>query len=481
MFYRKSILIVVFSILSLIITLTACRKDDLFNEDASFKLDFSLDTVHFDTVFTTIGSVTKQLKVYNRSVEAVKISQIFLPTSTQSSFRINVDGIAGTSFNDVIIEAEDSLFIFVEVTVDPNNTNIPMVVTDSIVFKLNRTTQYVNLLAYGRDAYFHVPTHPATEYLPAYSLASGTWPNDKPHVIYGYLFIYTDSVLEITQGTEVYLHYGANIWVYDGGSLKVNGTLNNEVIIKGDRLDQAYKDLPGQWGRIWLSAGSIDNEINYAIIENGTIGIHADTLGNSSNPTLRLKNTIINNMSIAGIYAQGSYIEAENCLVSNCGYYGIALTLGGSYDFRHITIGNFWESTRETPSLVLNNYYEAANGSMQYRDLTNAYFANCIIWGDKTEEILFDNDANALFNYQFDHCLLKTENPISNPTYYVNCIKNQNPKFENDSLMDFRLQSSSPAINIGSSTASASISLDLAGNPRIQGTAPDLGAYESAN
>jgi hypothetical protein len=156
-----------FSILIAIFFLSSCRKDDIFNEDSGFRLEFSSDTVYFDTVFTTIGSVTKQLKVFNRSDKAVKISRIFLPNGSQSNYRINVDGIASTSFENVIIEANDSMYVFVEVTIDPNSTTNPMVVTDSIIFQLNGIEQDIDLVAFGRDAYFHIPNHPATQYLPA--------------------------------------------------------------------------------------------------------------------------------------------------------------------------------------------------------------------------------------------------------------------------------------------------------------------------
>ena len=36
-------------------------------------------------------------------------------------FRINVDGIADNSVSDLVIRKRDSMYIFVEVTLDPNN------------------------------------------------------------------------------------------------------------------------------------------------------------------------------------------------------------------------------------------------------------------------------------------------------------------------------------------------------------------------
>ncbi|MBN8482402.1 MAG: right-handed parallel beta-helix repeat-containing protein [Xanthomonadales bacterium] len=56
-----------------------------------------------------------------------------------------------------------------------------------------------------------------------------------------------------------------------------------------------------------------------------------------------------------------------------------------------------------------------------------------------------------------------------------------NPLFQNAAGGDFRLQNASPAINSGrTSTWNGLPQLDIAGNPRWIGPAPDRGAYESA-
>ena len=57
-------------------------------------------------------------------------------------------------------------------------------------------------------------------------------------------------------------------------------------------MDSWYDDSPGQWDKIWLMPGSVNNEFNYAIIKEGTIGIRADTVGYTS-PTAIINNTII--------------------------------------------------------------------------------------------------------------------------------------------------------------------------------------------
>ena len=55
-------------------------------------LDFSKDTIIFDSVFTTIGSITIPFTVINSHSEALLIDEISLEGGSDSQYRINVDG-----------------------------------------------------------------------------------------------------------------------------------------------------------------------------------------------------------------------------------------------------------------------------------------------------------------------------------------------------------------------------------------------------
>jgi len=470
------------TIMLILLLSESCRKDDLFNDDPEFRLSFSTDTIMFDTVFTTVGSITKVFKVYNNSSKDVMISSVELGGRLASNYRFNIDGRAGVLLSNVEIKARDSAWVFVEVTIDPNSATTPMVVEDSLIFTVNGNRQKILLAAFGQDAYFHYPTVPATSTFPAYSTISGIWPTDKPHVVYGWAFVPNDSTLVMPAGTKVYMHHNANIVVLSGGSLKIYGSLGNEVVIRGDRLDEYYRDQAGAWGRIWLSAGSINNEIDFAVIQNGRVGLHVDTLGASANPTLKLSNTIIKNMSSAGLFAQGSWIEAYNCVFANCGELALWLNIGGKYKFSHCTVGNFWITTnRQTPSVIINNYYRDVFGNYQVRALDEAYFGNCVFWGNKEDELAFDKYpyGSSTYNVIMEHCLLRTTLELSDvPATFTSILKNVNPLFENADSVYFQLQNSSPVIDAGSASISSGIFTDIEGNARILGPAPDLGAYE---
>ncbi|MEC9209632.1 MAG: choice-of-anchor Q domain-containing protein [Bacteroidota bacterium] len=475
----------------LIITiLFACKKEEFSNSNSSATLHFSTDTITFDTIFASIGSITKTLTVYNRNNFDVK-SNIILKGNSSANFIMNIDGVAGNNQSNIEIPSKDSIFIFLEVTINPSLNTTPYILTDSLTFTTGSEQQNVNIVAWGQDAYFHtantysniVNGTDTTRFY--YHLLDCTtpWTNDKPHVIYGYAIVDQGKILTINEGCNIYLHKNSGIIVgnpfseFSGGSIKINGNLGNEVVFQGDRLDAWYTQSPkpaGQWDRIWLTPGSINNEINYAIIKNGNIGIHADTVFNSS-PTVTINNTIIENMSGIGILGQGAHITATNTIISECGQYTVACNIGGTYNFSHCTFSNYWNHTsRKNPSILLNNYYEGADGNIYVRDLTAANFTNCIIDGSLSTEVSFQEQELGVFNYNFDHCLIKLDPTISTESsHYENVIINQSPKFEDAYEGDFHLTENSPAINAGNDSTEGTS--DIEGNSR---TNPDIGAYE---
>jgi hypothetical protein len=261
----------------------------------------------------------------------------------------------------------------------------------------------------------------------------------------------------------------------------VNGTAEEPVTFQGDRLEEFYRDLPGQWDKIWIFEGSVDNEINYAIIRNGFIGIHAQNL--NPNPTeshLKITNTIIENMSGFGLFTNIYNITCANTVFSNCGSYSAAILGGGNYDFRHCTFANYWPySVRPTPLFALTNYYQL-NDTLVYVSDLDAYFGNNIIYGRNDEELTLDFVEETSWNYQFDHCLLKTELDITDPAYFRECFKNEDPLFTNTLENDYSLDTLSPAIDYGSldvlNSSLIDISKDILRNSRLP--EPDLGAYE---
>jgi len=475
---RYSPVLFVFAIMA--VSTISCRNDSI-DTDPSIRLQFSTDSLLFDTVFTTIGSSTRSFMVYNNHHRRIRIESVRLGAGAASFFRMNVDGRSGTHIADIEIGPNDSIFVFVEVTIDPVHQNLPLIITDSILFQLNQNTQKVTLAAWGQDAVFIRPNFFDPRLQVGYHLIAEntTWNANKPYVIFGLAVIDTNRTLTVEAGARIHFHNQASLIFLGGSTLRVQGTREQQVVFQGDRLEGFFRDKPGQWGRIWLTATSKDHVIDHAIIKNGTVGIQVDSIGSLSEPTLRLSNTIIKNKSLVGLLAQGSHVVAENLVVANCGQRTLHMALGGKYAFRHSTFANYFglqgSPVRRTPSVLLNNYYRDMNGVTHLRDFQHVYFGNSIIYGSLQEELQFDLLSGSGLPFVFDHCLLRTQLPATDPRF-IGCIFNQHPQFHDISNQDYRLRDTSPAIRAGKPELALEVPFDLLGRSRT--VPPDIGAYQ---
>ncbi len=455
----------------MVIAFFSCEKEGyVSSEDA--RLVFSKDTIAFDTIFTTIGSTTKRFTVQNHYDETILISSIKLAGGNTSNFRLNINGNAESELYDVEIPANDSIYVFVEVTVDPTGQNLPMIVQDSIIFNTNANLQEVNLLAYGQDFIMIKGENLRT---------STTWTADKPYLVYDYVLVDSTATLTIEPGARIHFHNEAGLYVK--GTIIADGTLENPIKFLSDKLDDSYKNVPDQWSTVLLFSGSHDNIFDFVTIKNANIGLQVGTIENEGFASVTLTNSKIENMAYAGLFALKSKILGYNNVITNCGYYAAALLVGGEYEFYHTTIANYWNHTtriRKTPSLVLSNSLKTG-GTTYNGDLTKAVFANSIVYGTLSNELdLNDNDENA-FNFLFDHCILGIPDTIntSNTEHYVDVLKGKcDALFVNPYRHDFQLDSLASAINLGANEYAIMYPLDILGKSRSKDQAPDLGAYE---
>ncbi len=476
----------------LALLMPSCVKEPVYLSDSSVRLEFSADTVAFDTVFVTMGTTTRMVKVYNRYSEPILIDAVTLRGGTSSRFRINVDGDTSFVARDIALAAHDSLFIFVQACINPSDQTSPFLVEDAILFRFNNREQELPLTAYGRNAVYHQPDHlirvpsvdsqgrPDTIDFPYSVIDCDQWDHTKPHVIFGYAVVDSDTKLQLHSGDELYFANDAYLWVYDGGTLDARGSREQPVLFTSLRHDGYYDTLPGQWGYVWLSTGSKDNYMEWVRIENGTAGVVADT-NVGGNPTLDIRNSVIENHSYSGLVGQGAWLVGDNLLVANCGVTLLQLRYGGRYRFTSSTFANYWRyDSRTSPAVVVNNYYYSAAGDLIPRDLQEATFANCIIYGtyvgaDSVGELLADDCGSALFQLSLDHCLLKSFLIDSADLPAACLLVNRDPQFIDPRGSDYHLGESSPARGSGSATALKS-SADLDGVQR--GSPPCIGAYE---
>lgn len=439
----------------------SCKKTSFITSSDAL-LFTSIDTLHFDTVFTGTGSVTQSFKIFNPNEQKLLISNIQLAGGDNSSFKINVDGSPGANFSNIEIAPNDSIYVFVAANINHNATNLPFLVQDSLQINYNGNIHWVQLDAYGQKAHFLRSTIVTKD---------TSWNNDLPVVILGPLTINQDKTLTISKGVHVYCHADAKIFV--NGSLHINGEVSERATFTGDRLDDYYKDLPGSWQGIIFSESSENNIINYADFKNAKDAITVNGL--SGNTTkLNLNAGIISNASSSGIQSNHSSINAVNCLIYNCGS-NIQIMAGGNYNFTNCTVAGYSTNfvSHSNPVLNISN----ADSTNQIFSL-NVDFINSIFYGEEgivTDEIAVQQSGNTPFILNFENDLYKGNSPIGN---FVNCLQNVDPLFANIDVgkneFDFHLQPGSPCINTGKKIA---ITTDLDGTSRDAN--PDIGCYEA--
>ena len=490
--------------------LIGCNDINDYSASPDHLLSFSADTLSFDTVFTTIGSTTGYFMIYNRNSEALNIESIHLASGRENGFRINIDGRRGDTFNDIPIWKKDSLFVAVEVTVNPNDDNSPFVIYDSVVFITNGRTQYVLLEAYGQNA--HLLKGGVT------FDGDTTLTAEKPYLVYDSIRIPEGVTVHIEKGASFYMHKYAK-WLIEG-TIITNGTQDEPVLFRADRLNKfdrhlSYDNISAQWDGLYFGASSFDNELNYTLIRNGIAGLTFEE-STPDRKKIDIRNSQIKNMDGNVLWAVNCHIEASNTEFSNATE-NLVLLSGGKYLFTHCTIANYMrpammsnQTTRYLQALTLADHFSYIEGDEkeEKRDfpLLQAYFENCIIDGNLspdtmkrysgeiaffTDDSFIDGD-DAHFNYRFNHCVIKTKkvdnerfnevlfvvNPKTEGTKYIKSDE-KNKEDEYDFIYDFRLANKSMGIGNADRSIAEQFPTDRYGINRLTGEfGPSIGAYE---
>lgn len=456
---------------------SSCRKEQFGNGN----LSFSTDTLTFDTVFTSLGSTTKYFKVFNTDKKAVKIQNIQLMHLVGTQFRINVDGVNGDHFTEVEIPAKDSVYVFVEVTVNPTSAATPFVIIDDVQFTINNQVSTVHLQAFGQNAHYHYGEE----------IKNGenkTWSNDLPHVILSHdtvpgVLVDCGATLTIQPGTKVFFADNSAIFV-EGTLNAVSNSWSDSIVFQGVRLESFYIDKPGQWfGIVFLrNADCIPQGLfDHCVINESSYGIYAgaglstnfnDYTNITQRPDVVIKNTIVKNSANNAVYGFNAKITAENCLLYTAGDNLVKFGLGGDYNFTNCTLYNtgskFVEHKNET--LLLSNLLTVNNTDIYHAPLQTT-FINCVVYGSLQNEISFNNDPPndlSTFDNTFSYCDVKTKQDTFDmlTNIHDHVLYNQEPLFKNADEGDFTPWDSvgyfSPLIDY----ALTGLSPDIYGNPR---------------
>lgn len=438
----------------------ACSEDDDFSGDAGLKLMFSTNTISFDTLFSTIGSSTREFKIYNKNNKSLTIESIELMNASNSGFRMNIDGQKGNKLTNVDVLKNDSISGFVEITVNPLNNNNPVYIKDSIRFVTNGNVQYIHLEAIGQDV--HIWDGKVVS-------RDTTLTGEKPFIIYDSLRVNANVTLSLKENVHLYFHNKASMRVY--GKLEAKGTIRQPIIFRGDRFDNIeagipYDNVPGQWEGIFFYNSSQDNHFENVRMRNSSKGILVD-----GDRSMQIINTIIHNNVSNGLSVINGRLTIINSQISNSAGSCVKL-VGGTYNFVHCTFANYYSWGNRNGGTL-----SVADGNGLYA--INCKIVNSIIYGTSRNEIDFNRKGILDFKYSFINCLIKAENIDNN---FINSIHNANPLFRDLNTdgkysYDFLLSKGSPAIGTADKSYVSTAPTDLNGNFRSSDS-PDIGCYE---
>lgn len=473
----KHSLLTVLAVLTLLTSLVGGCKDDVVSGPANLR--FSVDTLLFDTLFSGIGSTTAWVIVYNTDDRPALIDKVSLLSGGSAGFRFNLDGDPGPLLTGITLPAGDSLFLFVELTSNQQGQPLPVHLEDALVFESGSNTQTIHLDAWSWDA---IRWNGKT------ILADTTLTGDRPILLYDSLVVAENVTLSLQEGTTLYLHDAARVLVY--GRLDARGSLDKPVTFRGDRLDNVFPGLPyayypGQWYYIQLKATSFDNVLDHVRISGGYYGLVADS-STTDRLKLTLTNSVLHNHMYNSLFSVCNKLEVANTALTNSGEYTLFL-LGGEAQFTHCTLANHMNLVaRDGPAVVLANALVDA-GKQEVHYPLQATFRNCVVMGGQSEEIGLALSENLAVRADvlFSHCLLRT---TSLPGFMQDSCTTQvtTARFfslgeeANHYVYDFRIDSLSPARNLGFRAYALNYPYDLAGRPRLLDDAPDAGAYEAS-
>lgn len=449
--------------------MASCIEDG-FTTSPSDQPVFSTDTVDLGVVFTDEPTPTARFTVHNPHSKSLSISDIHISGTNADCFRVNVDGISGSTFSGVEIRGKDSIFVLVEATLPPNASTLPVAVEASLDFTTNGAVRSVVLTASGQNVKRlrgHITD--ADMHLTA----------EVPYQIYDSLVVSAGTTLAIDPGAVLCFHDKAMLIVR--GTLVAEGTVDEPITMTGDRTgnvvgDISFDIMSRQWQGVFFTATSQACSLAYVDLKNTVQGL--TIAGNEENtPDLSLLNCRLHNSAGNVVESYHARLRASGTEFAEGGE-GLVWLHGGDARFEQCTFANnYLFAVIGGPAIGFSHV--SADEKTGFDDASGlpylkAEIVNSIIYGLGADISHGDLEGTDVY---LRRCLLKSAG--ENDDNFIDCLWDVDPLYytvRNDYFFDYRLQPESPAIAAGD----AALNTPAAATDRYgldRGAVPDLGAY----
>lgn len=456
--------VAVLAALFAVVGMTSCIEDG-FTSSPSDRPTFSVDTLDMGTVITGDVSMTRRFTVRNPHSKGLIISDIRVEGDKAGLFRLNVDGFTGTTFDNVEIRANDSIYIFVSTTLPTNKADLPVGVEAKIAFTTNGGTDHVVLRAAGQDVH-RLGGHVVE--------GDVTFDSARPYQIMDSLVVAPGARLTLAPGTSLMFHDKAYMRVY--GTLVSNGTVERPVEMRGDRTGDVitgitFDLMAGQWQGVQIMPGSEGNVMTNTVMRNTVVGLIADQTD------LRLVNTRLRNSQNYVLAANDTHLTAIGCEFGEASM-GLVLVDGGEANFDHCTFANYYLFSAIYGAGLQFAHINAETSTDEdgeKRPYTRARVTNSILYGLGTDIAPGKLDDSEVY---LENSLLKSRG--SDDANFVNCLWDSDPLYytvREDYIFDYRIKPESPAIGAGNAKLSTDPAAATDGYGLQRGSRPDLGAY----
>lgn len=392
-----------FSIIA-VLTLSGCIVDS-FDNSPSAQPTFSTPDEGLDMglFFSDSPSPTSNLRIYNRNSKNISLSEVRMRSGEH--FRINVDGQSGTTFSNVDIRPNDSIFVFVECTLPAPEQAEPVEFSDWLDVTTNGVTRSVRILARSQRV----------NRLSGVTVSENmTLQAEVPNLIADTLRVAAGATLTIAPGAQLLFHDKAALIV--DGTLHCPGLADAPIEMRGDRTNNVVADISfevmsKQWEGVRFTSSSRNNILEHTSIINTCRGVRVDSLADLTLINSRLYNSGSRQLDAA----DSTTVVALGCEISNAA--SALLHLGaGRFTFNRCTIANWYLFAWPDEAIV-----ELADP-----DATLADFANCVIYGRDRAVSDYDNVEEA--DIWFRRCLFTSEG--HDDARYINCLWKTDPKLQ---------------------------------------------------